>query len=201
MAKHTAKKEDKRIQKTKKCLKRALLDLLVEKPFEKIKVTEICDLACTGRVTFYTYYDDKYSLLKDCFEDIRQETTDRYQEKISRESDADTRSFRVCMLDFIDALLETSEEYNQQGHNLLESPDLMFMYFNFSKDSLEEFERSLSSKYESKYDTLQLNSFFILGFYGFIHARPDMEYRELCRQCHDLASDLLDSPIFKTKQA
>ena len=36
---------DRRILKTKKCLKDALHTLLAQKPLEKITVTEICDAA------------------------------------------------------------------------------------------------------------------------------------------------------------
>ncbi len=197
MAKKAGTKGDKRIQKTKMCLKHALLGLLETKPFEKIKVTEICDLACTGRVTFYTYYDDKYDLLKDCFEDIRQEIKDRYLEKRRQKNGEDASSFQSCMLDFIDAQLETTESYDQQGYYLLESPDLMLMYYNFSKDYLKEFEHSIRDRYSLKYDQEQINSFFILGFYGFIHAKHNIDSKELYRQCHELAGDLLNSSIFE----
>ena len=56
---------DKRIMKTRKGLKDALLCLLEEHPFEEITVTEICEHARTGRLTFYKYYSDKNELMRD----------------------------------------------------------------------------------------------------------------------------------------
>ncbi len=56
------KKEDLRIQKTKKNIKETFLTLLDEKPLEKIHVQEILDAAKINRATFYRYYLDKYDL-------------------------------------------------------------------------------------------------------------------------------------------
>ena len=63
-------KEDKRIVKTKRELKRTLAELLREKPFEQISVKEICDRSSTSRITFYTHYKDKCDLLNDLFKDF-----------------------------------------------------------------------------------------------------------------------------------
>ena len=56
---------DKRIMKTRKGLKDALLCLLEEHSFEEITVTEICEHARTGRLTFYKYYSDKNELMRE----------------------------------------------------------------------------------------------------------------------------------------
>ena len=53
-----------RVQKTKKQLEEALGLLLEEKSFEDIRVIDICEKANMHRSTFYTYYNDKYELLK-----------------------------------------------------------------------------------------------------------------------------------------
>ena len=39
-------------------------------PFEKITVTELCRAADVSRITFYTYYDDKYALADRLFKTI-----------------------------------------------------------------------------------------------------------------------------------
>ncbi|PRY82645.1 MULTISPECIES: transcriptional regulator [Alkalibacterium] len=54
---------DLRIQKTYKSLVEAIEILLKEKEFEKISVTEICDLAMIRRPTFYKHFLDKYDFL------------------------------------------------------------------------------------------------------------------------------------------
>ena len=57
------KKLDLRVAKTYDALFAALRDLLREKPFEQISVTELCDRARTRRATFYKHFGDKYEFL------------------------------------------------------------------------------------------------------------------------------------------
>lgn len=46
--------------------------------FEKISVTELCNRGCVGRITFYTYYDDKYALADEIMDDYVKEALDDY---------------------------------------------------------------------------------------------------------------------------
>ena len=48
--------EDKRITKTKRALKSALLELLTTQAFDVISITELCKIANVSRITFYTHY-------------------------------------------------------------------------------------------------------------------------------------------------
>lgn len=57
-------KEDLRVKRTYKLLSESLMDLMKEKPFEKISVVDICDRAMIHRATFYTHFTDKYDLLR-----------------------------------------------------------------------------------------------------------------------------------------
>jgi AcrR family transcriptional regulator len=63
--------EDLRIIKTKKTLSSALLDLMKEKSFEEIKVSDICSKALINRSTFYAHYSDKYELLSSLINDLK----------------------------------------------------------------------------------------------------------------------------------
>ena len=62
--KNSPNKNNARVKKTKKILEDSLGLLLEEKPFEDIRVIDICAKANMHRSTFYTYYNDKYELLK-----------------------------------------------------------------------------------------------------------------------------------------
>lgn len=62
-------KTDLRIIKTKKILFDALLKLMKQKNFEKIKISDICEEALINRSTFYAHYEDKYELLIELFEE------------------------------------------------------------------------------------------------------------------------------------
>ena len=63
MATSSQKREDLRVQKTKKALTETFCQLLEEKRFEDITVNELCDKAGIRRATFYKHFDDKYAFL------------------------------------------------------------------------------------------------------------------------------------------
>ena len=54
---------DLRIQRTKKLLLDTMTDLLSEKPFDEVRVKDICERAGIHRSTFYDHFEDKYHLL------------------------------------------------------------------------------------------------------------------------------------------
>ncbi|WP_414044240.1 TetR/AcrR family transcriptional regulator [Macrococcus sp. EM39E] len=56
--------EDRRIRKTKKSIRNAVLELMLERPFENITVNDIAAQADINRGTFYLHYIDKYELLE-----------------------------------------------------------------------------------------------------------------------------------------
>jgi AcrR family transcriptional regulator len=55
--------EDLRVRRTRKLLKRALIELTIEKGFAAVTVQDIADRAMVNRATFYRHYLDKYDLL------------------------------------------------------------------------------------------------------------------------------------------
>jgi len=54
---------DRRVMRTRQSLRNALIELMLEKPYEKITIQEIIDRANVGRATFYNHYQDKDDLL------------------------------------------------------------------------------------------------------------------------------------------
>ena len=58
------KKSDRRPQRTRRQLSRALIDLITEKRFDDITVQNVIDRADVGRSTFYTHFRDKEDLLQ-----------------------------------------------------------------------------------------------------------------------------------------
>lgn len=57
------KKLDRRIIYTKKIIKEVFLELLKQKPINKITVKELCENADINRATFYSHYKDLFDLL------------------------------------------------------------------------------------------------------------------------------------------
>lgn len=59
-------------QRTLPAFSQAMLELLTQKPFEKITVNELCETCNYPRATFYNYFDDSYDLLHYCWISISQ---------------------------------------------------------------------------------------------------------------------------------
>ncbi len=58
-----AQKQDRRVRRTRKLLKDALIELTLEKGYDAITVQDILDKADVGRSTFYTHFNSKDDLL------------------------------------------------------------------------------------------------------------------------------------------
>jgi AcrR family transcriptional regulator len=64
------KKGDERVRRTRDRLGDALVELLVQKPFDDITVQDVLDRAGVSRSTFYTHYRDKNDLFLSDAEDF-----------------------------------------------------------------------------------------------------------------------------------
>lgn len=53
---------DIRIEKTDRAIEKAFLELRAKTPLEKIKIKDLCALACVNKSTFYAHYQDIYDL-------------------------------------------------------------------------------------------------------------------------------------------
>lgn len=67
----TGEIRDRRVQRTRKLLHRALMSLILEKKYESITVQEILDRADVGRSTFYLHFLGKDELLLSGFQYLK----------------------------------------------------------------------------------------------------------------------------------
>lgn len=67
------KKVDRRVKYTKTMLRNSLLELMRERPVDKISVKELCERADINRGTFYSHYSDQYDLLRQIEDELTQE--------------------------------------------------------------------------------------------------------------------------------
>ena len=65
--------ENRRVRMTKKIIKESLLELLDQKPPDKITVTDICKTADLNRSTFYAHYEDTAQILREIEGDVIQQ--------------------------------------------------------------------------------------------------------------------------------
>jgi AcrR family transcriptional regulator len=66
----TGSRPDRRVSKTRKALKEALTDLILEEGYEAVTVQDIIDRADVGRSTFYSHFTDKDDLLMAILADL-----------------------------------------------------------------------------------------------------------------------------------
>jgi AcrR family transcriptional regulator len=65
--------DDRRVLRTRRLLKKALLDLISERPFEEITIRDITDHADIGYATFFRHYDGKDELMLELFSEMLKE--------------------------------------------------------------------------------------------------------------------------------
>src|SRR4026209_3057140 len=70
------RRPDRRVAKTRKALKEALTDLILEKGYESVTVQDVIDRADVGRSTFYTHFLDKDDLLMAILADLEMPAPD-----------------------------------------------------------------------------------------------------------------------------
>jgi AcrR family transcriptional regulator len=62
---------DRRVQRTRRALREALVALILERGWERFSVQDVCDRADVARSTFYTHFADREELVGGGFEDLR----------------------------------------------------------------------------------------------------------------------------------
>jgi AcrR family transcriptional regulator len=66
-----ATRPDRRVQRTQRTLREALIRLILERGWDGVSVQDICERADVGRSTFYVHFADKEELLVSGFGDLR----------------------------------------------------------------------------------------------------------------------------------
>lgn len=67
----TRKSTDRRVVRTRRALRDALVSLILERGYDEITVQDVIDRAEVGRSTFYAHFADKEDLLVSGFDELR----------------------------------------------------------------------------------------------------------------------------------
>ena len=70
MSTKNIKKIDLRVKRTDKLILDTFMNLLKEKSFDDIRISDICNGAMIHRTTFYKHFEDKYNLLSYALKNI-----------------------------------------------------------------------------------------------------------------------------------
>ena len=76
----TERKENRSARRSKRLIRQAFQELLAERGFHKITVTDIVDRADLNRSTFYAHYQDIYAIVDEMQEEIIQRNMELFQQ-------------------------------------------------------------------------------------------------------------------------
>lgn len=122
---------DLRKERTNVLLMQALIELLKEKTFEKITVSELCERAMIRRVTFYKHFSDKYDLYAYVVRTLKNQFEDKNDIQINKN---DLKSFQIAMFD---STLKFVEQYPYIIKSLLQS-NLSQLLFDILSNEIEK---------------------------------------------------------------
>ena len=160
--------EDKRITKTKKSLKHAMIEMLAGEDFEHISITELCRKADVSRITFYSHYSDKYALLDDIFNDmLRIGMEDYYRRQEENNPSRKLAAGYVNMLDCILDLYYARFDFFQYT-NPEKNPYLASRLYSIILEMVELHTDHLQRRLRLKYSPKKIAGFVCYGMLGFV---------------------------------
>ena len=189
--------EDKRIAKTKKNLKNAMIAMLGEKDFEHITITELCRAAEISRITFYSHYSDKYALLDEIFDDMLKLGTEDYYRR-QRENNP-TGRLAAGYVNMLDAILQLySDRFDFFRHtNPEKNPYLASRLYSIVLETVEQHTLHVKKRMRLKYSPRKIAGFVCFGMFGFVNEsrEENTPMNELLPQARVLLTDLIRSGI------
>jgi len=154
-----SQKTDLRIIKTRKNLYNTLETLMKESPFEEIKVNDICNKAMINRSTFYAHYTDKYELLQEYINSLK----DNLLTKL--DGNNNIKNTKEYYLELIKLLLEHFEEKKETYHYMMinnkNSITMDIIYDVINKGIIKQIEES--TDFEGAKVPSSIISLFYLG--------------------------------------
>ena len=195
---------DRRIQRTRKALRTALLDLIKEKGYDAISIEDITERANVGRATFYLHYKDKEDLLLEEFSEMANEKVQVLSEipfsawLQSQEDLADATAKRPAppLLIVFEHIYDNSELY----YILLKSEKSSRIVERIRKISTEAIVKFMEAKAETDPIPLRFNvpiEFFAAFFSGALLSTVDWWLEEEMRHSPKEMTHLFQSLFFK----
>ncbi len=87
---------NRRTQKTKREIKGAFLALLSKNSLEKVKVTEIIELAEVSRATFYLHFEDIYAV----YDSVKEDILNEFSNILIKEKSINSKEFMLEKIKF-----------------------------------------------------------------------------------------------------
>lgn len=145
-------KESRQARHTKKALRDSLIELMQTRPILDISIKELCDKADISRTTFYAYYKNQYTLLKQLEDETLSSVEDTLKKYDNKRSAHDTIRMVEGILQYIadnshsiQVLLSENGDINFQKRFFRRFTDTqkMMKYFAKGADDAEKGEYHL----------------------------------------------------------
>ena len=186
-------KEDLRIQKTRKVLRESILALLKDQPLEKITVKDICDRAMVNRMTFYKHYEDKYLLLDDAINEIKDSIINEIPKKKNNSSIDEISEYLVSVLEKVIEYIEANIEYIRSLEKN-SSVELVSIIAKVCEEGISELLMEINKTRPFKYSIPVTASFIYGGFVSaltyLIHHKNQSYKTEIKQLMSDLKTNL-----------
>lgn len=154
-----AKKTDLRIIKTKRNLYEGLAQLLAEKPYESIKIKDICDKSLVNRSTFYDHYSSKTELLTAMIEERQKELKETTNIKnINREN------YKETFLNYIKNTLIFIDKSKEINKNILLNDNNIVVKNILFRILIKDISTSIDKIKKTDTPTELLARFYVAGF-------------------------------------
>lgn len=132
---------DLRVQKTYKALIETFNHLLQEKEFDKISVTEICDMAMIRRPTFYKHFIDKYDFISYF---IKYKINEIFDCAINKSNEREDNFFIIVF----EQLLDYFDNFLHLIFNIQNNANIIF-----ELENVRDYGKRMLSNYISKNDS------------------------------------------------
>ncbi len=191
--------EDKRIQKTKRKIQETLKALLDVKPFEEMTVTEICQRSRTSRITFYTYFPDKYAVVEAMMEDYYKEASKDYhvlQQKNNPENDG-----YKGYLNLLECILQMCDDNFNFFRNVTmeKNPYLNSSFYRFIFNGFDDYIARHASQVRAIFSSRQTAAVLCGGLWSVIQENFEtgLDDDDVKLRIRKIYSCILDSELFE----
>ncbi len=118
----SSQSQDLRARRTRKWLQAALIELMKEKPFQDIQITELTTRAEVSRAAFYLHFRSKEELLLSHVDVIFDEFHAEVRHEIARgtQGNVDRKQFSILLFQYWERYAETLRQVIQAGN-----PDIL----------------------------------------------------------------------------
>ncbi|CUX58014.1 hypothetical protein BN3590_02310 [Clostridium sp. C105KSO15] len=160
--------EDKRIRKTKRNIKHTLIEILTEKSFEQITVTELCKKSDISRITFYAHYNDKFALVDEMFVEMLESAIRDYRNSQKNNNPKDDIIQTFCNL--LDCILNLyNENLSLLTYSTIDkNPYLYYMFYSYIVRNVELVLIHRDKVIIPKYSIKQVSGFICNSLWSFI---------------------------------